>query len=299
MSIPQDSHSSFSLIEKCMSQDLEELDDWADLDQAFQTLYETCNSVLEAKELNEQLILLMGKQTLLQTVQGHAIRKPYGQGGDFVLIDQIYLEQTHENPRYGNWDRFCHSSAAAIAIRKRKAYFKHCLQQVTSCNPSASILHLAGGSGREIFEFFEENQTSTCSVDVASSDRDAITFATNLNRGHLDKIQFHKEHAFRFSPKHDYDLIWGGAICDYLDDEYVVHLLSKIRNWGKTEGQIVLTSFTSQNPSRAYMELMMDWYLYHRSPADWIQLAGWSGFHQDAISIYQDDIGVHLSLTLR
>lgn len=81
-----------------------------------------------------------------------------------------------------------------------------------------------------------------------------------------------------------------------MDDEYVVFLISKIREWMNPKGCIVLTSFSTQNPSRAYMELMMDWYLYHRSAQDWIQLARWSGFDQEHISIEEDTIGVHLSL---
>ena len=57
-------------------------------------------------------------------------------------------------------------------------------------------------------------------------------------------------------------------------------------------------NFSESNPSRAYMELLGDWHLEHRSPEKLRELGRRAGYSDQAMRVGSEPLGVNLFLHL-
>jgi SAM-dependent methyltransferase len=237
----------------------------------------------------------LGQTLNSTTMQGSALRKPFGYAGDFLHIDRLYTNYvSYEAPRF---DAFWHANDAAQAVRNRKAYFKKLLSKWESRN--AKVLNVASGPCRDLLEYIEENGESSLSITCLEHDERAIEYAQNLLKQVDHKFQelsFLKANVLKHQEQENYTLIWSAGLFDYFDDETFVLLLSKLYGWLSTEGELVVGNFSPDNQSRPYMELIGQWFLHHRSKEQLKSLAQKAGISSDNISVDQEPLGVNLFL---
>ena len=63
-------------------------------------------------------------------------------------------------------------------------------------------------------------------------------------------------------------------------------------------GRLIATNVESRNPSHGWMELAVDWYLFHRSHGDFARL--WNSLGDEAeVWLVAEDAGVNLFLDVR
>jgi extracellular factor (EF) 3-hydroxypalmitic acid methyl ester biosynthesis protein len=110
------------------------------------------------------------------------------------------------------------------------------------------------------------------------------------------ETQYIEKNAMRFRTEQKFDLIWSSGLFDYLNERTFVFLLARLRDMMASAGTVVVGNFSENNPDRAYMELIGDWFLIHRSEADLIRLALAAGFEPEQISVTADPTGVNLFL---
>ena len=65
------------------------------------------------------------------------------------------------------------------------------------------------------------------------------------------------------------------------------------------DGEMVIGNFSTHNPTQAYMEIIGDWRLIHRTPEQLISLAKACNFKEDDIHLGQEPEGVNLFLHLK
>ena len=232
------------------------------------------------------------------SIMGHIRNKPYGYAGDFHIIDRIY---THDySSQFEKWDRFSLQNSAAVAVRNRKTYFKNLVSSKVG-KDSQQILNVASGPARDIFEFFEENENSNhINFTCVEMDQRAIDFALKLNQDHKNKITFINKNIFKFRTEEKFDMIWSAGLFDYFDDRAFVHTLSKMKDWIKPGGEIVIGNFNQEcNPSRPYMEIIGEWFLNHRTDDELIALAVKAGFSKENLRIGREEENVNLFLHIK
>jgi hypothetical protein len=78
-----------------------------------------------------------------------------------------------------------------------------------------------------------------------------------------------------------------------------VFLLKSLLAVTRPGGEVVVGNFSTHNPSRAYMELLGDWSLTHRTEKDLVELAREAGADRGAISVEWEPEGVNLFLHVR
>lgn len=249
-----------------------------------------------ARALSETL----GPDIAYGTVQGYAYRKPRGYAGDFEIIDKMYREETAHAPELATWDRYYHRQPAAKAVRNRKAFFHdrlHALRrhQAADCH----VLDLASGPCRDLFEFFSDSRARDLFVDCVETDPEAISFALKLNGAFAQQLRFVPTNVFRFKPVRRYDLVWSAGLFDYLAGDAFVKLLRRCLSWVAPGGEVIVGNFSTQNPTRPYMELVTDWRLHHRSPGDLLRMAEAAGAPIENASVESEDEGVNLFLAVR
>ncbi len=195
-----------------------------------------------------------------------------------------------------NWDRFVHSQSAFKAVRNRLSYFLEQIWRLKNSHPSgATVLNLASGPGRDMFESFRVIGHTNIQFDCVEQDSLAIRHAKAVCQEYLDHISFYHRNVCRFMPKKSYDLIWSGGLFDYFNDRIFKKMIKRLLPALAKNGKWVIGNFSDCNPTQRYMDFF-DWVLYHRSAESLEQLAIEVGIPTKNIWVEQEAEGVNLFL---
>ena len=234
-----------------------------------------------------------------ETMQGFAYHKPHGYAGDYEIIDRIYTKNISKNDHLKNWDLFFHSHLAPQAVRNRIEYSENCLKNyLINRKEEIQVLNLASGPCKDIKNLLDKYLESPILFDCVEQDKNAINFGSNLCNDYLKKINFIEQNALKFKTNKLYNLIWSAGLFDYFNDKIFIFMLKRLSKIVQNNGELVIGNFSTNNPSRYYMELMK-WNLYHRSPTKLVFLAKKAGFSEKNITIRKEATGVNLFLHIK
>ena len=112
-------------------------------------------------------------------------------------------------------------------------------------------------------------------------------------------MTFYNANVIRFAPKRKFDLIWSAGLFDYFKGKHFVYLLKKYYEYLNDAGEMIIGNFNVENPSRRSMEIMGDWFLYHRSAEELKDFAIQAGIKESKIEVIQEPLGINLFLRVR
>ena len=232
---------------------------------------------------------------------GFSYTKPFGYSGDFFIIEKIYQHYINPDKQYKKWDIFLHSAPAVIAVVNRKTLAIEIFEKLNAktMGLQQDVMILGSGPVTETFEFFERNPDSPLVFDMLDMDKRAIAYAKNKNKKYLDRMTFHNRNVIRYTPEKKYDLIWSAGLFDYFKSKHFVFLLKKYYEYLKEDGELIIGNFNTENPSRRAMEILGDWFLYHRSVDELKKFALQAGVEESKIDVFQEPLGVNLFLRVK
>lgn len=273
--------------------------EYDDLNDQIHAVWTTCEDDRARAEAAARLQSALPEDFLIQTVHGHGLAKPMGYAGDFLMIDKIYVEEVTPLPQYQRWDQYFQAHAAPNAVRGRKDYFKSIVQAaLDAAGGPIRILNLGTGPGRDLAEFLQDNPHAPVQITSVDLDARASRFARTLVGASESRVEFVTENALRFWSEDRFDLVWSAGLFDYLNDRLFVGLLRRAGRLLAEGGEVVVGNFSPANPSRAYMELLGDWHLLHRSAEELRELGVRAGFSAEGIRVGSEPLGVNLFLHL-
>ena len=278
------------------SSEYHEFTDW------LKTVYKEVQDGILSKEDLQLLRNEMGEALSILTLQGFVFNKPHGYPGDYEIIEKIYLEHTSNNPDLRKWDLYFQLQKAPIAVRNRKKYFLdllNSLEAMDQTDTAKRVLNIASGPARDLFDFFSLNNDSSIFFDNVEFDPLAISYAKNLCKDYLKNIEFLHTNAFDFTTNKKYRLIWSAGLFDYLNDKKFIFLLKRLTPLLEYDGEMIIGNFSTSNPTQAYMEVIGDWRLTHRTPEQLVSLAKACNFKDSDIRIGKEPEGVNLFLHLK
>ncbi len=233
-----------------------------------------------------------------QTLQGHALAKPYGYPGDFELIDKIYTCHVNSQPQLVRWDEFFHRLDACKAVRNRKDWFLERLRhQSANGGLPADVLIVGSGPGRDVLEFLQANPAGA-RFDCIELDPKAIEYSRQLCHPVLDNVQFVQRSVLRYRTQTRYNLIWSAGLFDYFTDRVFERALAHLFGLLADGGELIIGNFAAANSSQAFMELISDWRLTLRSPHQLARLAAGAGIVAQNVQVDQEPAGVNLFLRI-
>jgi extracellular factor (EF) 3-hydroxypalmitic acid methyl ester biosynthesis protein len=258
------------------------------------------NSMLKESKISRaqirELWAVCGEAFSEGTMQGFVCKSPHGYHGDYEIMDRIYMEWISSQKHLENWDKFFHWQAAPKAVRNRKEYFKSILSEIDKSPViEPAVLNIGSGPCRDIYEYKCEHPFSKIHFDCLDVDSNAIKYAKQLLN--CSDVTFFCENAFRFRSEKRYDLIWSAGFFDYLDNEKFIFLLRALMKMLTINGKMIISNFSTLNPSRDYMEFG-EWFLFHRDMDNLTELAGKAGADPCSVSIESEETGVNLFLTI-
>ncbi len=248
----------------------------------------------QVQTFREQLQPILNPGTII----GFSYTKPFGYNGDFFIIEKIYQHYVSPDPRYRKWDLFFHQLPAAIAVVNRKQMAKNSLMALNgkANEKPKKVLILGSGPMTEVYEYLQEVSENNLLFDLIDLDQRAIDYARRKNKDYLDFMRFFNKNVIRFSPDQQYDLIWSAGLFDYFKDKHFVFLLKRYYDLIAPGGKMIIGNFNVENPSRKIMELLGDWFLYHRSEEELVTFAQRSGIPESCARVLKEPLGINLFL---
>lgn len=235
------------------------------------------------------------------TIIGFSYTKPFGYNGDFFIIEKIYQRYINPDEKYQKWDAFFHTFPAAIAVINRKTLAKQVLTKLNNSinGKQKNVLILGSGPVTEVYEYFQENDENHLVFDLLDLDKRSIAYAKNKHRKNIGVMHFNNKNVIRYSPDKKYDLIWSAGLFDYFKDKHFVYLIKRYYEFVKEGGEMIIGNFNVENPSRKIMEILGDWFLYHRYEEDLMNFAHRAGIPKQNIEVVSEPLGINLFLRLK
>jgi len=250
----------------------------------------------DLEDFRERIKFILNEKTLI----GHGFVKPYGYPGDFTLIDRIYKFDINQDPRYRNWDQFFQNQPGANAVRNRKDFFIQYCKNLILRKKNAKVLILGSGPGSDVHEFLTDySGDSNISFNLIDFDQSAIDFSMEKNERFNGQISYHRINALRFNSFKLYDLIWSAGLFDYFKDKHFTFLIRKYINCLTEDGEMVISNFSTKNPTKRLMEVLSDWYLNLRTQSDLFRIASDANIDKEMVSVDKEPLGINLFLKIR
>lgn len=235
----------------------------------------------------------------LNSMVGFSFLKPHGYAGDHELIDRIYSKWKSDDEKHHNWDDLYHEMEATVAVRNRKDYFKNLILETESKVDAPIILNIGSGPCVDLYQYLIKFPNTKAQFNCLDMDIKAIDYASAVCDNYMDKINFINLNVFRYKTDTKFDLIWSAGLFDYFSDKLFVRLATRMYQMLEVGGELVIGNFSTENPSRGLMEVILQWYLHHRSESELIELGLLAGVSREKISVKSEQTGVNLFLHLK
>ncbi len=237
--------------------------------------------------------------------------KPRGYAGDFATIARMYDDDARGHGVDQLLDRCFLDFPAVVAVQNRRGLLtREIARTLRSCGDAgpARVTSLACGPAREVFDSFARiDDPRALAVTLVDFDREALAYCeaerTARDLGpQIALVSANLIHvavgrlALALEPQ---DLIYSIGLIDYLKDDLVVALLDWIHDSLAPGGRVIVGNFHPSNPTRAIMDHLLEWKLFHRDEEAMHRLARRSKFGADCSSIQFEDRGINLFAELQ
>ncbi len=244
-------------------------------------------------------------------IADRAYSKPRGYAGDYATIEILYEDIASGDGRLGPLiDRWTRELPAARAVKNRRSLLSDVIRQLArewTARGPMPVTSLAAGPARELFDVMSAPDAPHIFATCVDIDRDALVYAAGLarERGLSDRFTFAQDNVVRLSQGRGHTalapqaLIYSIGLTDYLQDNFVVDLLDWAYERLLPGGTLIIGNVVPGNPSRAFMDHVLDWVLIHRSEEELRSLFGRSKFGSTNVSCQLEPAGVDLFASCR
>ena len=243
---------------------------------------------------------------MLSRFTDRAFSKPRGYAGDYATIEMIYQDTAAGDGRLGPLiDRWTLELPAAQAVKNRRSLLAEAIRDVAARWPAAEpvrVTSLASGPAREFFDVMTAadapNVIATC-VDI---DHEALAFASGIAQQHglSARFTFAQDNVVRLTQGRGHTalepqaLIYSVGLTDYLQDAFVLNLIDWAHEMLLPGGTLIVGNVVPSNPTRAFMDHILEWVLIHRSEQQLRDLFARSRFGSAPLTFRTEPSGVDL-----
>jgi hypothetical protein len=244
----------------------------------------------------------------LSPVAARCFHKPLGYAGDFEMMNMVYRNESLGDTLFGrSLSHIVLDSDAGHAVRHRARYLADKITAAAAhSGPGrpARILSVAAGPAMELQQILRTHpalvRAGHAEITLLDQDASALRHAREQIGARAEEASI--EVALRCLHTSiktviaeglagSYDLIYTAGLFDYLTNHTAYAAAARLVQALAPGGRAVIGNFSTANPSRPLMELILDWPLHHRSASDLRQLFADLG---TGITIEQEPTGINL-----
>src|SRR6185295_876194 len=218
-----------------------------------------------------------------------AYEKPLGYAGDYEMMNQIYRNGFEGVGLFGRVLHHCTATEpSAESVLYRKPYFKNFYEALRESREECDVLSIACGPAAEYQEVLAEwsqDEIDRTRVTLFDLDREALEYAqtkvlqASLKASKRANVRFLNASVKSFllssgESVERYDLVYSAGLFDYIDQATAKALIRKFSAILKPGGKLVIGNFSSNNPSKAFCNLLAKWQLIHRTEQEmkeWVE----------------------------
>ena len=237
----------------------------------------------------------------------HRVRTwPQGYQGDYKTLESIY-RNTPLSEGIGYYlDLCCLDFPLGVAVRNRIEKLEGMLREELQKRTSPSVLNIACGSCREVFELATEIEQSGARFTCIDLDNDALAFAanrlsyTNISPVTSDQVILRKYNAVRMFD-HEMnmnefgmqDIIYSVGLFDYLPTDFLTNLLRALYKMIKPGGKLIASFKDTERYRSQEYHWIFDWDGFlQRNEEDFRNILFDAGIPVSAITETREDSGV-------
>lgn len=244
---------------------------------------------------------------MLSRILDRSYTKPRGYAGDFFTIEMMYNDEAAGDGRLGRYiDRWALDLEVSRAVKNRRRLLNQAIKEAAAAATPASgptyITSLASGPARELFDLCAGDHLPDVKVTCIDIDNQALAYAAEIAEklNVADRFSFAQDNLVRLAhgrgktvlrPQH---LMYSVGLIDYLRDDFVIKLLNWIHEKLLPGGLAIVGNFDKANPSKSFMDHIIEWELIHRSKDDLRGLFARSAFGESEIDVRSEEAGINL-----
>jgi extracellular factor (EF) 3-hydroxypalmitic acid methyl ester biosynthesis protein len=237
----------------------------------------------------------------------HRVRTwPQGYQGDYKTLEAIY-RNTPLSDGIGYYLDLCSLNfPLGVAVRNRIEKLEGILREELQSRTAPSVLNIACGSCREVFELTTEIEQSGAKFTCIDLDNDALAFAanrlsyTNISPVTSDQVILRKYNAVRMFD-HEMnmnefgmqDIIYSVGLFDYLPTDFLINLLGALYKMIKSGGKLIASFKDAARYRSQEYHWIFDWDGFlQRKEEDFRNILFDAGIPSSAITETREDSGV-------
>jgi hypothetical protein len=167
------------------------------------------------------------------------------------------------------------------------------------------LTSLAAGPARELFDVLGAPDAPRVHATCIDIDAEALAYASQLavRLGVAEQFTFAQDNAVRLAQGRGrtalapQQLIYSLGLTDYLEDDLVLKLIDWAYEQLLPGGRLIIGNVVPANPTRAFMEHILDWPLIHRTADELRALFARSRFGAAPVALELEPAGVDLFAT--
>lgn len=246
--------------------------------------------------------------------------KPLGYAGDYEMVNMMLRQPYEGSSMFAKvLNSFFLNFAPVLAHRNRIAFLSDSLKaeilRVHESGRRAQVFNLGCGPAQEIQRLLQEEEMSN-HVDFTLLDFNEETLRSvkeTLNQISEEKNrsiglktvlksvhQMLREAARPGSgfKLNSYDVVYCAGLFDYLSDKVCKRLMGLFYRLLAPGGLLIATNVHANNPTRHWMEFVVDWHLVYRDDDQFRNLAP-EGIDPKTAALSGDDTGVNIFMKVR
>ena len=246
--------------------------------------------------------------------------KPLGYAGDYEMVNMMLRQPYEGSSMFAKvLNTFFLNTAPVMAHRNRIDHLVKRLlgeiDRVTSEGRRAKVFNLGCGPAQELQRLLAEDPRCD-EADFLLLDFNEETLRNVTDT--LTKISEEKHRKMGIETQlksvhqilreaarpgggfvlNSYDVVYCAGLFDYLSDKICKRLMGLFYRLLAPGGLLIATNVHSDNPSRNWMEFVVDWHLVYRDNETFLNLSP-EGADMKNVSISQDETGVNVFLEVR
>lgn len=244
--------------------------------------------------------------------------KPLGYAGDYEMVNMMVRDPFEGASLFAKViNNIFLTTPPVVAHRDRLTYLTRLLTEETQRTlrrkTSVKIFNLGCGPAKEVQDFLAtEEMARHTEFTLLDFNDETLAYTTrtlagiNLRREHQAKIQLIKKSVNQLikeamkiqnSPVR-YDFVYCAGLFDYLSDPVCRNLVGLFYELATPGGLVIATNVADPNPSRNWMEYVLDWHLVYRNARQLAALAP-AAAPPDAVRVSAVGDGLNIFLEVR
>ena len=231
---------------------------------------------------------------------------PQGYQGDYKMLESLYRNTPLADGIGYYLDFIGLNSSLAIGVRNRIKRLEEILRKELNNRERPSVLNIACGSCREVFELAPEIEQSRSKVTCIDIDNDALSYAanrlsyTNISPLSSNMVKFRKYNALRmfdhelniqeFGPQ---DIIYSVGFFDYLQSDFLTNLFRALYRLLNPGGKLIASFKDAERYRHQDYHWLVDWDGFlQRTEKDFMKIFSDAAIPLSRISLSREESGV-------